>query len=229
MRRWGLAWWVATGTGLALILTGTGIVVSGAYASWLSGENAAARQYNDESALSAWLNGGSEALAGAVSTPSTPGPSPSGVTSPGPGCDVGGSQAYALVSFTGLPKYGYAGVAVNGNWTQLENRSMVHWYGSPAPGGEGDVIIAFHREPDFQYIDQLSPGETVTIQDQGCDTYVYTITQRWVLAPSAVTQLVPTSGHVLTLITCTPWWQDYDRMVWRAQLTSVNGIAVSSS
>jgi LPXTG-site transpeptidase (sortase) family protein len=120
-------------------------------------------------------------------------------------------------------------VAVNGNWTQLDDRSMVHWYGSPAPGGEGNVIIAFHREPDFQYIDQLAVGETVTIQNRTCQTYVYTITQGWDLAPSAVTQLASTSGHELTLVTCTPWWQDYDRLVWRADLTSVDGVPVTPS
>ena len=121
------------------------------------------------------------------------------------------------------------GVAVNGNWTQLDDRSMVHWYGSPDPGGDGNVIIAFHREPDYQNIDQLAVGSTVTIENRSCQTYVYTVTQRWDLAPSAVTQLVPTSGQVLTLITCTPWWQDYDRLVWRADLTSVDGVPVSPS
>jgi sortase (surface protein transpeptidase) len=56
---------------------------------------------------------------------------------------------------------------------------------------------------------------------------VYTITQRWDLAPSAVTQLVPTDGQELTLITCDPWWQDYNRLVWRADLTSVDGVPIS--
>ena len=118
-------------------------------------------------------------------------------------------------------------MTVDGDWTKLDDRSMVHWYGSPAPGGKGNVIIAFHREPDYQNIDQLAVGETVTIQDRSCQTYVYTITQHWDLAPSAVTQLVPTSGQELTLITCDPWWQDYNRLVWRADLTSVDGVPIS--
>jgi sortase (surface protein transpeptidase) len=44
-----------------------------------------------------------------------------------------------------------------------------------------------------------------------------------------VTQLASTSGHELTLVTCTPWWQDYDRLVWRADLTSVDGRPVAPS
>jgi len=185
----------------------------------------AARGQNDVNAVNSWLAGSASSDASQPSTPTT-GTATGTATST---CGGGGSDsdAYALVEFTGLPQYGYVGVTVNGNWTALDDRSMVHWSGSPAPGGEGNVIIAFHREPDYQYIDQLAVGETVTIQDRSCQTYVYTITQRWDLAPSNVTQLVPTSGQELTMITCDPWWQDYNRLVWRADLTSVDGVPTS--
>jgi LPXTG-site transpeptidase (sortase) family protein len=231
--RWRIrARWAALAAGLVLILTGVGIVVSGAYANWLAQESAAARQYNDQNALSAWNDGGSQALEGAASSASASAPQPTTSAAPATANDCGGGSdpnAFALVEFTGLPQYDYAGVAMNGNWTLLDDSSMVHWYGSPAPGGAGNVIIAFHREPDFQYVDQLTSGDTVTIQDRSCNTYIYTVSQGWDLAPSAVTQLVPTSGHELTLITCTPWWVDTHRLVWRAQLTSVNGTPVADS
>ena len=97
---------------------------------------------------------------------------------------------------------------------------MVHYSGTPDPGQQGNVIIAFHREPDFQYINQLNVGATITIQNRTCQTFVYKVTARWDLAPNHVTQLVPTSGHELTMITCDPWWQDYNRFVWRAELIS---------
>ena len=210
---------VLLATGVALIVAGTAIVVPALSSRWRGSQQVSARQGNDESALHAWRSGGSDALAGAAA-----GASPA-VATPAAGACAGGSGGYALVQFTGLPTYGYAGVAVDGNWTALDDHSMVHWYGSPAPGGAGDVIIAFHREPDFQHIDLLAPGETVTVQSADCTRYVYTVTRRWVLAPGAVTQLVPTPGHELTLITCTPWWQDYDRLVWRADLTAVEGPA----
>jgi sortase A len=97
---------------------------------------------------------------------------------------------------------------------------MVHYAGTPNPGQQGNVIIAFHREPDFQFINQLSVGATITVQNRTCQTYVYRVTQRWTLAPARVTQLGPTSGHELTMVTCDPWWQDYNRLVWRAELVS---------
>ena len=209
--------------GCLLVLAGVGITVHGLVQQASVQHAVAARGQNDVNSVNNWL-------AGAASNT----PSPTGTSTPPTAagtCGGGGrdSDAFALVEFTGLPQDGYVGVAVNGDWTQLDDRSMVHWYGSPAPGGEGNVIIAFHREPDYQNIEQLAVGGTVTIQARSCQTYVYTITQRWDLAPSDVTQLAPTGGQELTLITCTPWWQDYDRLVWRADLTSVDGVPVSPS
>lgn len=207
--------------GCLLVLAGVGITVHGLLQQAKVQQAVTARGQNDVNAVNSWLAGSASSSASPADTPTT---GTATTTCGGGGSD---SDAYALVEFTGLPQYAYVGVTVDGDWTKLDDRSMVHWYGSPAPGGKGNVIIAFHREPDYQNIDQLAVGETVTIQDRSCQTYVYTITQRWDLAPSAVTQLVPTGGQELTLITCDPWWQDYNRLVWRADLTSVDGVPIS--
>ena len=207
--------------GCLLVLAGVGITVHGLLQQAKVQQAVTARGQNDVNAVNSWLAGSASSSASPADTPTT---GTATTTCGGGGSD---SDAYALVEFTGLPQYAYVGVTVDGDWTKLDDRSMVHWYGSPAPGGKGNVIIAFHREPDYQNIDQLAVGETVTIQDRSCQTYVYTITQHWDLAPSAVTQLVPTGGQELTLITCDPWWQDYNRLVWRADLTSVDGTPIS--
>ena len=211
--------------GCLLVLAGVGITAHGLLQQAKVQQAVAARGQNDVNAVNSWLAGSASSGASQADTPAT-GTATGTSTST---CGGGGSDsdAYALVEFTGLPQYAYVGVTVDGDWTKLDDRSMVHWYGSPAPGGKGNVIIAFHREPDYQHIDQLAVGETITIQDRSCQTYVYTITQHWDLAPSAVTQLVPTGGQELTLITCDPWWQDYNRLVWRADLTSVDGVPIS--
>ena len=135
-------------------------------------------------------------------------------------CGTSSTTDYALVNFGAPAQYHYAAVAGNGTWALLNSRSMVHYAGTPNPGQQGNVIIAFHREPDFQYINELNVGDTITIQNRTCQTFVYKVTSRWDIAPEPVTQLVPTSGHELTMITCDPWWQDYNRFVWRAELIS---------
>jgi sortase A len=166
------------------------------------------RGATDSTALKHWHGG--------TTHPAVPAP----VASKSPTCGTSSATDYALVSFGAPAQYHYAAVAGNGTWALLDSRSMVHYAGTPDPGQQGNVIIAFHREPDFQYINELNVGDTITIQNRTCQTYVYRVTAKWDLPPSRVTQLGPTSGHELTMITCDPWWQDYNRFVWRAELIS---------
>jgi LPXTG-site transpeptidase (sortase) family protein len=166
------------------------------------------RGATDSTALNHWKGGATH--------PVVPAP----VASKSPTCGTSAVTDYALVSFGAPVQYHYAAVAGNGTWALLDSRSMVHYLGTPNPGQQGNVIIAFHREPDFQYINQLNVGDTISIQNRACQTFVYKVTHKWDLAPSQVTQLSPTSGHELTMITCDPWWQDYNRFVWRAELIS---------
>jgi len=212
----------------------------------------------DDNALSQWNKGGSQALVGG------------GATNYTGQCGSGDpSENYARVSFPSLPQYGYAGVAGDGSWDLLKQRSMVHYKGTAAPGQTGNDIIAFHREPEYEHIDQLkvgdvvdvqdrrcktyayritaAPGQTgndiiafhrepeyehidqlkvgdvVDVQDRSCKTYAYRITGRWQLYPSNVTQLTTTTGSDLTLITCTPFWVDSQRLVWRGALITAPG------
>jgi sortase A len=162
----------------------------------------------DSTALKHWK--------GAATNPIAPAPA----ASTSPACGTSSATDYALVDFGAPVQYHYAAVAGNGTWALLNSRSMVHYSGTPNPGQQGNVIIAFHREPDFQYINELNVGDTISIQNRACQTYVYKVTQRWDLSPNKVSQLGPTTGHELTMITCDPWWQDYNRLVWRAELIS---------
>ena len=122
------------------------------------------------------------------------------------------------MTFPSLPQYNYSGLAGDGTWDLLHNRSVVHYHGSADPGQQGNVIIAFHRESHYEHIDQLEKGMEVDLQDRTCHVYHYSIVDKWVGPPEQVTQLVSTSGHDLTLVTCTPWYRDYNRIVWRATL-----------
>lgn len=198
------------------MLIGGGLVVAGIVVILVPIIGTFIRGGNDDRALREWQSGGSNALVGAPHDPdAVPGASTAAACRP----NSAPADDYALVTFTSLPQYGYAGVAGNGDWNSLHERSMVHYTTSPAPGQQGNVIIAFHREPHYEHIDQLAPGQTVAVQDRSCKTWTYRITQRWTLNPNSVSQLDNTPGQYnLTLITCTPWWQDYNRIVWRATL-----------
>jgi len=201
-------WHVLLALGVGAMLVGVGLVVGPLWGVWHRGAA-------DTSALQTWNHGGSNLLKG---------PAPKGAANAAKsGCGSSSPADYALLKFNAPAAYHYAGVAGDGTWDLLHDRSMVHYHGTADPGQLGNVIIAFHREPDYQYIDQLGVGDAVSVQDRACHTYVYKITGHWVLPPAKVTQLVPTAGYDLTLITCDPWWQDYNRMVWRASLVSSSG------
>ena len=200
-----------------LMLIGAGLVIAGIVVIAIPVISTYVRGGADDRALQEWRSGGSSALAGAPHDPDAVAGASTAVQST---CRPNSAPAadYAFVDFPSLPQYGYAGVAANGDWNTLHERSMVHYRTSPAPGQTGNVIIAFHREPHYEHIDQMKVGDQVTVQDRNCATFTYRITQHWVLDPDKVTQLNSTSGHDLTLITCTPWWRDYQRIVWRASL-----------
>lgn len=193
---------------LLMILIGAGLIIAGLVVIAVPLWRVHQRGEADNQALNDWNHGGAQAIVGAVgathSTLCTASAAP--------------PDDYALVAFPGLGDYNYAGVAGDGNWDLLHSRSMVHYQGSAAPGTQGNDIIAFHREPNFQHIDELKEGAIVTVQDRSCHVFSYRVTQRWEGSPDAVTQLAPTDGKDLTMITCTPWYIDSQRIVWRATL-----------
>ena len=191
--------------GVLLIVAGVAVVAVPLLQVWQRGRA-------DDRALQDWNGGGSANLQGAAGDSHDPLPASTC------GGTAGAGGAYALVTFPSLTQYRYAGVAGDGTWDMLKDRSMVHYQTTPAPGAQGNVIIAFHREPNFEHIDQLGVGAEVDVQDRSCQVWHYRVTERQTLDPEKLTQLVQTGGHDLTLVTCTPWYMDTQRIVWRAQL-----------
>lgn len=200
------SWHILLALGLGAVIAGATLIAVPLVSVWNRGQA-------DRTALRSWYSPPQKGAVNAVKA----------------SCGTASPDDYALVDFSSPAQYHYAGVSGDGTWDLLHDRTMVHYQGTPNPGQLGNVIIAFHREPDYEHIDQLGVGDTVTIEDRACHTFTYRVTQRWDLPPNQVTQLNPTSGYDLTLITCDPWWQDYDRLVWRATLISPSGGFVSGS
>jgi len=153
------------------------------------------------------------------------GPAPSGrpplvlAAVPG-GCGLNADDDGELI-FPSLAQYGYSGVTGLGTWDLLNGRQMVHHELSPAYGARGNVVVGFHREPSYQHMDELAVGDTIVVHDRACATFTYRVTMRAELTPAqAYPWVQATGGHDLTMVTCTPWWLDYNRIIWRAQLVS---------
>ncbi|MHB1576787.1 MAG: sortase [Candidatus Dormibacteria bacterium] len=204
------------GLGVILVLVGIGVLVPPLL-------GVLHRGGNDHQLLQRWL--GSNGALTKVIPGQTESPLNSGSAATAPACGSGSpTTEYALVSFPSLP--GIEGVAGNGSWAMLTQRSVVHYQGSPAPGGVGNMLIALHREPNFEPLNKIRPGDQIVVTARNCQQYTYTVTRTWVEWPNQVTQLDSmTSGHYLTVITCTPLWIDTQRIVIRATLTATSPTA----
>ncbi len=200
-----------TAAGAVLVLAGIGVLVPPLLGVWQRGGH-------DHQLLQKWL-GSKGAITKVLPSQVV---APAGSSSPGAvaACGTGSpSSEYLLVSFPTLP--GIEGVAGNGSWALLTERSVVHYSASPGPGQEGNMLIALHREPNFEPLGNLRVGDPIVITSRACTKFTYTVTQVWVESPNKVTQLGQLSGgKYLTLVTCTPLWVDTQRIVIRAELTS---------
>ncbi len=117
-----------------------------------------------------------------------------------------------------VPRLSKDGVAVDGDWNSLHDASMVHYHDSPAPGARGNVLVAFHRETHWLDINQLKAGDQVQLQTKDAVVHTYQVDFVRTVNPADVSLLRPTTGSDLTLVTCDPPWQDYNRLVFRGHL-----------
>jgi LPXTG-site transpeptidase (sortase) family protein len=95
------------------------------------------------------------------------------------------------------------------------------------PGQIGNFAVAGHREPGmFWDLDRLESGDPVIVQTESA--YVtHVVTGADVVPPTAVEVVAPVPDHpdlpasaaVLTLTTCDPKWDNYQRLVVHATLT----------
>ena len=108
---------------------------------------------------------------------------------------------------------------VNGAW-QAPSYAAGYLVGGARPGERGNLSIAAHDDHDgaiFQRLGDLRAGDVVRVY-VGRRAYRYAVTGLGVVPATAVSVTRPTSGATLTLITCTPYGVDTDRLVARARL-----------
>lgn len=97
---------------------------------------------------------------------------------------------------------------------------------SAMPGEIGNFAIAGHRNPaTFWDLDKVLDGDTVVVETR--DTwYTYRVYQNHIVAPAATEVVAPVPGEpgatpdraVLTLTTCNPKWDNYERLIVHAEL-----------
>jgi LPXTG-site transpeptidase (sortase) family protein len=101
-----------------------------------------------------------------------------------------------------------------------------HYPKSQLPGQVGNFAVAGHRTPAiFWNVDQLHGGDVVVVETR-TEWFVYKITKVHIIKPTKVSVVAanpeqPGSAatrKLLTLTTCNPKWDNYERLVVQAEL-----------
>lgn len=97
-----------------------------------------------------------------------------------------------------------------------------HLTTTPNAGAPGNAAYSAHDDIKgevFKRLGELKPGDKINLYTHGA-VYTYTVTTQQVVDPSDISVLNPTKASTLTLISCTPYWVDTERLVVHAILKS---------
>lgn len=108
-----------------------------------------------------------------------------------------------------------------GSW-QVADFAAGHNLGTANPGEVGNVVIAGHRDirgSVFLRLPDLQKGDAFTLySDSG--VFHYVVTETFIVAPTDIGVMNPTTEATATLITCTPLGTSNQRFIVRAKLVS---------
>jgi LPXTG-site transpeptidase (sortase) family protein len=154
---------------------------------------------------------------------------PSAVTElPGDKADADKAQSpvnYNVMGYLKIPALKVSQNLLQGTEKQLKY-GVGHVVSTALPGETGNCAVAGHRSGPFRYVDLLGTGDKVIIKYND-NTYTYSVYESFTVSPNEVRVLEDVGDHAytLTLITCTPYLIYNQRLIVRAELTEINGVA----
>jgi LPXTG-site transpeptidase (sortase) family protein len=151
---------------------------------------------------------------------------------PSAGPDISPTQAAPAVPPGGtigrlyLPRLNKYWVVVEGVAPQSIRYAPGHDPGTALPGEVGNVSVAGHRTPAiFWDLDQMRTDDAIVVETRTM-YFVYHVTTTEIVKPTATQVVAPVPGHpgaaptvaMLTLTTCNPKWDNYQRLIVHAAL-----------
>ncbi|MGH3681952.1 MAG: class E sortase, partial [Natronosporangium sp.] len=125
-----------------------------------------------------------------------------------------------------IPRIGKYWVVVEGVALADIRYAPGHYPDSAMPGETGNFSVAGHRNPaTFWDLDKVGEGEAVVVETRD-SWFVYQVTRNHIVTPDAVEVVAPVPGQpgvepteaMLTLTTCNPKWDNYERLIVHAEL-----------
>ncbi|MEU6023543.1 class E sortase [Micromonospora sp. NPDC047134] len=126
-----------------------------------------------------------------------------------------------------IPKFDKEWVVVEGVTQKDIRYAPGHYPDSALPGQVGNFSVAGHRNrATFWRLDELRKGDPIVVQDRD-QWYVYQVTENLIVKPHQVEVVAPVPGRpgakptkkMLTLTTCNPKFDNYERLIIHAELT----------
>src|SRR3954470_10478280 len=106
-----------------------------------------------------------------------------------------------------------------------------HMTDTAAPGETGNSVITAHRDTFFRHIYELNKGDEIVVR-RGGKSFQYLVERKFVVKPSDVSVLRPTTDARLTLVTCYPTYYvgpAPERLVVTAKLANPGNATASAS
>jgi sortase A len=125
-----------------------------------------------------------------------------------------------------IPKLDKQWVVVEGVTQKDIRYAPGHYPKSADPGEIGNFAVAGHRNrATFWRLDELDPSDAIVVETK-TDWFVYKITRSHIVKPSAIEVVAPVPGRpgvqpttaMLTLTTCNPKFDNYQRLIVHAEL-----------
>lgn len=135
-----------------------------------------------------------------------------GVDAPTPGPE----QALGIE----IEKMGISAPIVQGDDWEALKRGVGQHIGSANPGQNGNLVLTGHNDiygEVFRELADLEPGDEIVIFTAS-RSYTYVVTETLIVEPDFVEIMGPTPNATLTLISCTPYRVDTQRIIVLAEL-----------
>lgn len=102
-----------------------------------------------------------------------------------------------------IPKIGLRAVVIEGTASSSLLRGPGHMTGSAIPGGDGNSVIAGHRDTFFRHLQSLKGGDAIYVLRDG-KRFHYAVIDKKVVRANDISALRASKNSELTLITCYP-------------------------
>jgi LPXTG-site transpeptidase (sortase) family protein len=143
-----------------------------------------------------------------------------------PGPKAPAAPGKDLVGRLYIPKLDKQWVVVNGVQPKDIRYAPGHYPETALPGQKGNFSVAGHRiRKMFWRLDEMKDGDVIGVETRD-KWYVYRVTKVHIVLPSAVEVVAPVPSRpgqkpkkaMLTLTTCNPKFNNYERLIVHAEL-----------